>query len=307
MVSALWGILVWREFAGADSKVKGIGRRDADFVRRRIDAGFHRASALGRARRASGPYPSSSRSSLLGRPYLSRSVGRVLPCAMLDVSDLNLVANSMDNPPPVPPSRAEGGAAQPAKSRGRSQDSTALAVLIEHMAQGRQEALARLYDQTAPMLNGLLLRLLDRPQDAEEVLLDVYMKAWKNAGSYSPDRGSVHSWLFTMARSVAIDRIRQKRARPSTLPLEFSGGSEPHSSEQSPEQQSAQSQRRRKVQVLLNELPPDQRDVVMLAFFGGLTHSELAGRLGQPLGTVKSRIRMGLSHLKTLMEEAANL
>jgi len=174
--------------------------------------------------------------------------------------------------------------------------------LVAQMAQGRQEALAGLYDETSPILNGLLLRILDRPQDAEEVLLDVYMKAWKNAGSYSPDRGTVQAWLFTMARSVAIDRIRQRRARPGTLPLEFQGISEPPSSDQTPEEQSVESQRRRRVQLLLNELPPEQRDVVTLAFFGGLTHSELAGRLGLPLGTIKSRIRTGLLHLRNRLE-----
>jgi len=141
-----------------------------------------------------------------------------------------------------------------------------------------------------------------RPEDAEEVLLDVYMKAWKNAGTYSPDRGTVQAWLFTMARSVAIDRVRQRRARPSTLPLEFQGVAEPLAGDASPEQQSAASQRRRRVQVLLNELPPEQRDVVMLAFFGGLTHSELAGRLGQPLGTIKSRIHFARKLLKAQLE-----
>lgn len=172
------------------------------------------------------------------------------------------------------------------------------------MAQGRQEALARLYDETATSVNGLLLRILDLPQDAEEVLLDVYMKAWKNAGTYSPDRGTVRAWLFTMARSIAIDRVRQRRARLNALPLDFPGISEPPSGDQSPEEQSAALQRRRKVHHLLQELPSEQRDVLMLAFYGGLTHSELAGRLGQPLGTVKSRIRMGLMHLKNRLAEA---
>jgi RNA polymerase sigma-70 factor (ECF subfamily) len=176
--------------------------------------------------------------------------------------------------------------------------------LVSQMAQGRQEALSRLYDETSHMVNGLLRRILELPQDAEEVLLEVYMKAWKNAGSYSADRGSVQAWLFTMARSVAIDRIRQRRARPSTMPLEFQGVREPLSVDESPEQQSAAAQRRRKVQALINELPRDQREAVMLAFFGGLTHSELAERLGQPLGTVKSRIRMGLMQLRALMEGA---
>ena len=223
---------------------------------------------------------------------------------MLVLSNPDLVSESMNNQPPVPPSWADSGAGQTARARDRS---TELAELIANMAQGRQEALSRLYDETAHVLNGLLLRILDLPQDAEEVLLDVYMKAWKNAGSYSPDRGSVQAWLFTMARTVAIDRVRQRRARPNTLPMEFQGIAEPLASDESPEEQSAASQRRRRVQVLLNELPAEQRDVVMLAFFGGLTHSELAGRLGQPLGTIKSRIRMGLLHLRSRLEESPAL
>lgn len=172
------------------------------------------------------------------------------------------------------------------------------------MAQGRQDALSRLYDETAHLVMGLLRRILELPQDAEEVLLDVYMKAWKNAGSYSRDRGTVQAWLFTMARSVAIDRIRQKKARPRTLPLEFQSMPEPHAVDDSPEQQSASSQRRRKVKAMINELPPDQREAVLLAFFGGFTHSELAGHLGQPLGTIKSRIRMGLTQLRGLIEDS---
>jgi RNA polymerase sigma-70 factor (ECF subfamily) len=219
---------------------------------------------------------------------------------MLVTSKLNFVADFMDNQPPVLPSCA--ATVRPAKEKDRSAQSTELAGLVAQMARGRQEALARLYDETSPILNGLLLRILDRPQDAEEVLLDVYMKAWKNAGSYSPDRGTVQAWLFTMARSVAIDRIRQRRARPGTLPLEFQGIAEPPSSDQTPEEQSVESQRRRRVQLLLNELPPEQRDVVTLAFFGGLTHSELAGHLGLPLGTIKSRIRTGLLHLRNRLE-----
>jgi len=214
---------------------------------------------------------------------------------MLECLPLQFVAEAMHDPPPS------------FQTRDRSLPSGELAQLVEQMAQGRQEALARLYDETAHLLNGLLLRILDLPQDAEEVLLDVYMKAWKNAKSYTSDRGTVHAWLFTMARSIAIDRVRQRRARPSTLPLEFQGVSEPHSSEESPEEHTASSQTRKRVQVLLNQLPPEQRDVVTMAFFGGLSHVELAGRLGQPLGTVKSRIRMGLLRMRTLMEDSPTL
>ncbi len=214
----------------------------------------------------------------------------------------NLVAEPTHNPPTG--TTSEAAATQTAKAKDASDSPADLAQLIAHMADGRQEALAKLYDETAGSVNGLLLRILDLPQDAEEVLLDVYMKAWKNARSYSPDRGTVRAWLFTMARSVAIDRVRQRRARLNTFPLDFPGIAEPPSAEDSPEQQSAHLQRRRKVQMLLDELPPEQRDVVMLAFYGGMTHTELAGRLGQPLGTVKSRIRMGLLHLKSRLEES---
>src|SRR5882672_8971234 len=95
-----------------------------------------------------------------------------------------------------------------------------LSALVERMAHGEQSALAQLYDETSSMLNGLLLRMLERPEDAEEVLLDVYMKAWKYAARYTDKRGSVQAWLMIMARNAAIDRIRQKRAQPKTLAFE---------------------------------------------------------------------------------------
>src|SRR5690349_17412345 len=113
-----------------------------------------------------------------------------------------------------------------------------LATLVRSMAEGHQEALARLYDETSSMVNGLLLRILAHPQDAEEVLLDVFMKAWKYAASYSEKRGSVQSWLLIMARNAAIDRIRQRNAQPNTLALEQDGLAEPAANEATPEQSS---------------------------------------------------------------------
>ena len=155
------------------------------------------------------------------------------------------------------------------------------------------------------MVNGLLLRILARPQDAEEVLLDVYMKAWKYAAAYSDVRGSVQAWLLIMARNSAIDRIRQRRAQPAAVAFEPESFPEPVDPAATPEEESAIAERRRRVQGVLNELPPEQREALMLAFFAGLTHAELAERLGQPLGTVKSRIRMGLIRLRGLLEEPA--
>ena len=180
-----------------------------------------------------------------------------------------------------------------------------LAELVRRMAQGHQDALAQLYDQTSSMVNGLLLRILERPQDAEEVLLDVYMKAWKYAPGYSELRGSVQSWLLIMARNAAIDRIRQRRAQPAPAAFEPDVFGEPADPGATPEEESAIAERRRRVQLVLMELPAEQREAVMLSFFAGLTHAELADRLGEPLGTVKSRIRMGLVRLRGLLEETA--
>src|SRR5437016_2596290 len=204
-----------------------------------------------------------------------------------------------------PRSESGGAATRPAPARGvRVPALSHLPALVARMAQGRQDALATLYDDTSSMLNGLLHRILEHTEDAEEVLLDVYMKAWKNAAGYSEKRGSVQAWLIVMARTTAIDRIRQRRAQPRVVELDADIGFDLEAGGDSPEQQTAAAQRRRKVQQLLTELPPQQREAVMLAFFAGLTHAELAERLGEPLGTVKSRIRMGLMRLRTLLEEA---
>jgi len=180
-----------------------------------------------------------------------------------------------------------------------------LAGLVRRMAQGHQDALAQLYDATSSMVNGLLLRILEHQHDAEEVLLDVYMKAWKYASGYSEQRGSVQAWLLITARNAAIDRIRQRRAQPATLAYEPEVIPEPIAPDATPEEETVARERRTRVQRVLNELPAEQREAVVLAFFGGLTHAELAERLGQPLGTIKSRIRMGLTRLRGLLEEPA--
>jgi RNA polymerase sigma-70 factor (ECF subfamily) len=188
---------------------------------------------------------------------------------------------------------------------GRAHEEARPVPTIERIARGQQDALAELYDETSPMINGLLLRMLERPEDAEEVLLDVYMKAWKYASSYSEERGSVQAWLVTMARNAAIDRIRQRRAQPKVLAFEAEIAAEPASGSATPEEQVSEGERGRLVRRVLKQLPPEQREAVVLAFFGGLTHAELAERLGEPLGTVKSRIRMGLTRMRGLLEEPA--
>ncbi len=207
----------------------------------------------------------------------------------------------MNEEAPAPEFQDKGTAARPVRARSLPvRHDSALAALVAEMASGNQEALGRLYDETAPSVNGLLLRMLGLPQDAEEVLMDVYMKAWKNAAAYSPERGSVPAWLLMMARSVAIDRIRRRTLQPSAIAPE--NVPEPASLESSPEEHTARRQWRTEVLHALNELPREQKEALMLAFFEGLSHSELAERLGQPLGTVKSRVRLGLLRLRQILE-----
>jgi RNA polymerase sigma-70 factor, ECF subfamily len=174
--------------------------------------------------------------------------------------------------------------------------------LIQAIARGEHQAVAQLYDAAAGAVHGLILRILAQAQDAEEATLDVFLKAWRNAPSYSVDRGSVMAWLLMMARTTAIDRIRHRKAQPrlSDLPVDWP---DPPAREPSPEDQTAQGQWRARVHAAVAELPAEQRQALALAFFTGMTHSELAEHLGQPLGTVKTRIRLALLRLRTSLED----
>lgn len=177
--------------------------------------------------------------------------------------------------------------------------------LVERMAAGDQEALARLYDETSGVIHALALRILRAKEDAEEAVLDAYSKAWRLSGSFDASRGSVMTWLIMMTRSIAIDRIRSSATRAErTDSLD-----EPHHQAPSggldPEVQALFEQQRVRVQAALAKLPDEQRSVIELAFFGGYSHSELAEQLGVPLGTVKTRVRLGLARLRSHLEDLA--
>lgn len=178
-----------------------------------------------------------------------------------------------------------------------------LVSLVASMAAGNQQAMGELYDLTNSLIHGVALRILENSHDAEEAVLDVYMKAWRNASSYSDQRGSVTAWLVMMARSVAIDRIRSRNAQPRAVELAVL--ETPEQTGATPEQATAQSEWRAKIRLAMSELPLEQREALMLAFFGGLSHAELSERLDLPLGTIKTRIRLGLRRLRTLLGENA--
>jgi RNA polymerase sigma-70 factor (ECF subfamily) len=169
--------------------------------------------------------------------------------------------------------------------------------LIARCALGDQAALAELYDATAAQVNGLALRILADRDTAEEVTGDVFLQVWRSAGSYEPARGSPLAWLFTLARSRAIDRLRGGAAeRRQSSPFELAPDVECDAP--GPEEGSSLAQRRRIVRAALERLGEEQRQVLEMAFFQGLSHSEIAAALGAPLGTVKTRIRLGMSRLR---------
>jgi len=178
--------------------------------------------------------------------------------------------------------------------RIRDEDWTAL---IKQMADGDQSALERLYDTTSRLVFGLVLRILTDRATAEEVLLDVYSQVWRQATLYDRSRGAPLAWLMTIARSRAIDRLRSGRLeQQSKEPLEAVG--ELSAGTSSPEEAASISERRLLVRSALETLSPEQREVIELAYYGGLSHSEIASRLGQPLGTVKTRTRLGMIKLR---------
>jgi RNA polymerase sigma-70 factor (ECF subfamily) len=171
--------------------------------------------------------------------------------------------------------------------------------LIRSAAGGDQSALDGLYDATSPLVFGLVLRIVgDRPT-AEEVLLDVYTQAWRQAANYDEERGAPLAWLMTIARSRAIDRLRSGKHEQYKEPLD--AVREISDTDPNPEQATVDSERRRLVCSALEALPAEQREVVELAYYSGLSHSEIALRLGQPLGTVKTRTRLAMIKLRDML------
>ena len=174
-----------------------------------------------------------------------------------------------------------------------------MATLIAQIAGGEQDALTALYDQTNRQIYGLLLRILGDPATAEEVLLDVYVQVWRQAARYESGRGTPFAWLITMARSRAIDRLRSigNEEHHTDLLEETRDFMHPANAEED----AIASEMRRIVQAALNTLPPEQRELIELAYYNGLSHSDIAARLDEPLGTVKTRIRRAMIKLRDVL------
>jgi RNA polymerase sigma-70 factor (ECF subfamily) len=168
--------------------------------------------------------------------------------------------------------------------------------LVRRMAAGDHAAMAELYDQTNRMVFGLALRILGDAAAAEDVMVEVYAQIWKQAAGYDASRGSPSAWLLTVTRSRAIDAHRARGRERATEPLDALG--ELTSDGPGPEALSVAAERHRFVQSALTHLTAELRELIELAYFSGMSHSQIATALGQPLGTIKTRIRSAMMQLR---------
>ena len=170
--------------------------------------------------------------------------------------------------------------------------------LLKAIAKSDEEALAQLYDRYRIILFGLLVRILISREEAEDVLQEVFLQVWKRAGDFDEHRGRPFTWLVTLARSRAIDRLRSLASRARVAIAGARDESELISDAVS---DAFRSEQRGLVTDALAQLPEEQKRALILAYFDGLTQSEIAARLGAPLGTVKTRMRAGITKLRELL------
>ena len=175
--------------------------------------------------------------------------------------------------------------------------------LLARAATGDQQAFAELYDRSSSLLFTLALRILGDRDEAAEVLQEVYLEVWRKVVRYNPARGSPTAWLVTMTRSRALDRLRSRAARGygMTDSIQNTPLTDLPDGNPGPLQASADLELRALVEKALVELPEAQREALELAYYQGLSHTEIAARLNEPLGTVKTRIQLGMSKLRAAL------
>jgi RNA polymerase sigma-70 factor, ECF subfamily len=206
--------------------------------------------------------------------------------------------------PPESGRAPPGGAGGPPRRRGPTpSEGEHLAELLRRSARGDQAAFAELYDATSKRVYGLALRVVRDPAQAEEVAQEAFLEVWRTSARFDAERGSALSWLMTLCHRKAVDRVRSAEAstrrdtsyHQQTQPID-------HDVTADAVQASLEAQRVRKA---LDGLTEVQREAIELAYFGGYTHTEVAGILDLPVGTAKTRIRDGLIRLRDKMGVAS--
>jgi RNA polymerase sigma-70 factor (ECF subfamily) len=175
--------------------------------------------------------------------------------------------------------------------------------LLARITERDSQALALLYERYARLVYSLALRMLNNVELAEDIVQETFWRVWRRSETYRTGRGSVVGWISGIARNLSIDELRRQRARPSEV----------HDTEANPVLRdmvdgrmdvvgvALESERRRLIQAALQQMTPEQRQAIELAYFGGLSQSEIAERLQSPIGTIKTRIRSGLRKLREIL------
>jgi RNA polymerase sigma-70 factor, ECF subfamily len=177
------------------------------------------------------------------------------------------------------------------KSTGTRMDAGDEMRLVARIRAGDQQALSELYDRYSHVVYGVALRILQDTGAAEDILQDIFLQLWRKPDAFDSSRGSLAAWLAVIARHRSIDRLRRRRPETDIEDCVIAGGADPRD-------ETERTLVIEKVRVVMNEMSSDQRTAMEMAFFQGLTHTEIAEKTGEPLGTIKTRIRSGLQTLR---------
>jgi RNA polymerase sigma-70 factor, ECF subfamily len=180
--------------------------------------------------------------------------------------------------------------------------------LLKRIAEQDQEAFSKLYDRYARIIYAIAYKSLQSVEESEEAVLDVFAQVWRIAERYDVKKGRADSWLFLLARSRILDRLRKLQRSQPAIPIETELGEiQIASSSVEPIEEVLISERRDRILSAMMTLPDEQRLVIELAYYQGLTHSQISAQVGVSLGTVKTRIRLGLNKLKSALNNGVEI